>query len=259
MRSHILGLTLVALLTPQLGHAQAPLYFEPTPKPHVTAATEAWQINGDAIFYKGDFYYPTGPTEFFDGNVMRRTGTQDGVPLYENSTLIPFDVVYVPVGGGRMKPYERRRDRMRAGTTGSRTPGFPVQPRFRGGAAGDDPERDLISARLSTGRAGWDWSRPVERVDPPALAAVPGRGIAVVPPGVVREVPRRETTNAGAFVVFDGVRYYSAGRAVVPGGGRFTRAGEQRGAVVFREVSGDVRTIYVEAVPGGPLAPYTRR
>jgi len=259
MRSHILRITLVALLTPQWSHAQAPLYFEPTPKPSVTAATEAWQLNGDAIFHKGDFYYPTGPTEFFDGNIMRRTGTYEGVPLYENSVLIPFDVVYVPVGGGLMKPYERRRDRMRAGTTGSRTPAFPVQPRFTGGAAGDDPERDIISARLSIGRAGWDWPSPVERVEPPALTAVPGRGVAVVPQGVVRETPRRETTNAGPFLVFEGARHYSSGRAVVPSVERFTRAGEQGGAAVFREVKGDAKTIYVESVPGGALAPYTRR
>lgn len=257
MRSHILGLTLLALLTPHPSRAQSYLHLEPTPAPTVTAAREQWQITGEAIFYKGEFYYPTGPTEFFDPRVMQRTGTHDGVPLYENATLLPFEIVYVPVGGKQMRPYERKRDGWRAGTTGSRLPSFAVQPRFSGPAMAED--REPYSARLASGRAQWDWPRPVEVVTPPALTAVPGRGESVVPQGVIRDVPRRETTNAGAYLVFDGARHYSSGRAVVPNADRFARAGESRGAVVYREVRGDARTVYVEAVPGGPLAPYTRR
>ena len=101
--------TLLVGLTPTGAHAQAYMYLDPTPEPIVNAAQAAWQRSGEAIFYRGDFYYPTGPDEFFDGRVMVRTGNFEGVPLYENSTLAPYDVVYVPVGRKMMRPYERRR------------------------------------------------------------------------------------------------------------------------------------------------------
>src|SRR5438067_3335349 len=72
MRAHCAAVFLLgAVLFPKLGNAQA--YYLPTPPPQVTAANVSWQLNGEPVFYEGDFYYPTGPTIFFDGNVMRRS------------------------------------------------------------------------------------------------------------------------------------------------------------------------------------------
>ena len=85
------------------------------------------QQRGTPVFHAGAFYYPSGPSTFFDGNVMQRTGTFEGVPLYEDATQTPFTVVYVPIGGNVVRPYERRREGELAGSTGSRTPSFPVQ------------------------------------------------------------------------------------------------------------------------------------
>lgn len=255
MRSHILGITLVALLAPQLGHAQ--VYLDPTPAPTVNAAREQWQLSGEAIFYKGDFYYPSGPTEFFDGKVMSRTGTHEGVPLYENSTLLPHEIVYVPVAAKLMKPYERRRDGQLAGTTGSRAPSFAVQPHTQAASMLDD--RDQYTTRMATDRAQWDWPTPIERVEPPALASAPGRRGSVIPSGVISSVPTRETTNAGAYLQFEGNRYFSSGRAVVPNAERFSRVGDANGASVYREMKGNAKTIFVESVPSGPLAPYTQK
>lgn len=260
MRSHVLGFALVASLVPTLAAAQ--VYLLPTADPRVNAAGESWQVNGDAIFYKGDFYYPTGPTEFFDGKIMVRTGTHEGVPLYENSTLLPYETVYVPVAGNLMKPYERKRRGRLSGSTGSRVPSFAVQPWSHEAEqlamVQDGHER--YNARLSSGRAQWAWPAPaVERAEPPALAAVPGRGATTVPTGVIRTLPQRESTNAGAFVLFDGARYYSSGRVVLPNAERFSRIGDHRGAGIYRELKGDERTVFVESVPDGPLAPYTRK
>src|SRR5205807_585862 len=126
MRPMVLALFLsIPLLLPKLGNAQA--YNLPTPSPQVTAANSLWQINGEPVFFEGDVYYPAGPTVFFDGNVMYRSGVYRGVPLYVDATLTPGSYVYVPIGGNVMRPYERKRYGALAGTTGSRTPSFPIQ------------------------------------------------------------------------------------------------------------------------------------
>lgn len=259
MRSDILGIALATLLAPQVSHAQVYLLPESSPSA-VTAAREPWQLSGDALFYKGDFYYPTGPTEFFDGRIMARTGTHDGVPLYENTTLLPFDIVYVPVGGGLMRPYERRREGWFAGTTGSRLPSFVVDttPSDIGDIERTWVERERSIARLAIGRAQWDWTEPVASVELPPLADAPGRRVTAIPDGVITTIPKRDTTNAGAYFRFDGSRYFASGRAVRQDVERFTRIGGIISLAVFREIKGDPDTIYIESVPGGLLAPYTR-
>src|SRR5713226_6058661 len=98
MRGFMVGVAVsVAVLVPKLGNAQA--FHLPTPPPQVTAASSSWQINGEPLFYAGSFYYPAGPTVFFDGSVMVRTGVYNGVPLYADATLEPYSIVYVPIGG----------------------------------------------------------------------------------------------------------------------------------------------------------------
>jgi hypothetical protein len=262
MRSHAVAVAVAAvLLLPQLGSAQ--VYLWSTPVPQVTAAHEAWRTGGEPIFYAGRLYYPTGPTEYFDGQVMARTGNYKGVPLYENRTLEPYSVVFVPIGGNLMRPYERKREGELVGTVGSRTPSFPIQRDVEISSlmGYEEPLVDVgeVSDRISR-RAQWDWPEPTPEIEAPPLAplstrsAAPGTTVAIV-----RTVPPSETTNAGAFVEFEGARYFSSGKAQVNNPDRFTRVGEARGASVYREVKGAAQTIYVEAVPGGALAPYTRR
>ena len=257
MRSHVLGVAVTAvLLLPQTGSAQ--VYQYDTPAPRVTAARAHWQLSGEPLFYAGAFYYPTGPTEFFDGRVMARTGFYEGMPLYENSTLEPYSIVFVPIGGNLMRPYERRREGDLAGTVGSRTPSFPIQRDAELASMVTGAHRDRT--RLVTSRAQWDWPEPQTVPDAPPLAPMSTRPAATASPApVIRSVPRRETTNAGAFVEFEGTRYFTSGRAVVHDAQRFVQVGDVRGASVFREAKGDNRTIFVEVVPGGTLAPYTRK
>src|SRR4051794_11199520 len=126
MRAIVLGVFLsVAVLIPKMSTAQ--VYRSPTAAPAVTAAGTHWFGAGDPIFYAGNFYFPAGPSVFFDGNVMNRTGNYYGVPLYEDATLEPYSIVYVPIGGTLMRPYERRREGELVGTVGSRMPSFPIQ------------------------------------------------------------------------------------------------------------------------------------
>ena len=126
MRRSTLGLVLsLAVLLPAEGAAQATWY--PTQYPRVTAANAPWLYSGDPIYYAGTLYYPRGATTFFDGDVMSRIGTYEGVPLFADATQTPFSVIFVPLGGKMMKPYERKRDGEVAGTVASRTPWFPVQ------------------------------------------------------------------------------------------------------------------------------------
>jgi hypothetical protein len=73
----------------------------------VTAANADWQIRGEPILHAGSWYYPAGPTVFFDGNIMARPGVYKGVPLDANTTLEPYSIVFVPIG---RNPYERRRE-----------------------------------------------------------------------------------------------------------------------------------------------------
>jgi len=260
MRFYFLGLPLLAvLLTPDAATAQ--VYQLPTPAPVVTGAEASWRGTGQPIYYAGAVYYPSGPTEFFDGQIMARTGLVDGVPVYENKTLEPWSVVLVPVGRNLMQPYERRRSGPLTGTVGSRMPAQPIQRDVELSVANDSlRDGDVAGFPLApTSRAQWTWPTPR-----PAAAAAPALGPqsrnatpSSVP--VIRAVPRRETTNAGVYVDFAGAHYYSSGKVVTHDEAKYTKIGELGGASVFREVSGSEKTIHVEVVADGPLAPYTRR
>ena len=98
--------------------AAAQSVLRPTPQPIVTAENEPWYLSGEPITYAGNLYYPAGAQVFFNPNEMVRSGFHMGVPLYTRTTIEPFSVVYVPLAGGRMQPYERPRAGELAGTSG---------------------------------------------------------------------------------------------------------------------------------------------
>lgn len=108
------------------GNVTRRLYDAETPRPTITAQSLGLNMRSPVEF-GGDAYYPTGPTVFFNGRVMAVAGAYQGVPLYSDLTLEPFSVVYVPVSGGYMRPYERKRSGGLAGTVGSRVPSFPIE------------------------------------------------------------------------------------------------------------------------------------
>jgi len=96
--------------------AAAQMTMRPTDKPVVTAENETWYQEGEAITFSGSLYFPAGAAVFFNPNEMARSGDYKGIPLYALKTSGVFDVVYVPIGSGLLKPYERRRDEDVAGS-----------------------------------------------------------------------------------------------------------------------------------------------
>src|SRR5512140_91458 len=123
VRRLCLAAIIVAFL-PIAGYAQT--YNSATPAPRVSAADRGWYVERQPILFTGELYYPAGPRYHFDGNVMVQTGAYDGIPLYADTSVTPYDEVLVPIGGGLVQPYERRRSGQLAGTSGSHAPDLPV-------------------------------------------------------------------------------------------------------------------------------------
>ena len=258
MRKTTLGLmALMAVLVPTLGTAQ--VYVQPSAYPRMTAANALWQVRGGPIFHAGAYYYPAGPTTFFDGNVMMRTGTYEGVPLYEDATQSPYTVVYVPIGGNVVRPYERRREGELAGTTGSRTPSFVIQR---------DGE---VTAAAGAASSGLLLPPPAESVEPLVIpefvAPVAARGplVAADLPQPVSVPTSRNVALRGrvpsilqVWVPFNGARWYSAGSAQPYAADRFVRIGEYHGFPVYRGKTTGANVIYIPSVEGGAVAPYRK-
>lgn len=246
--------------------ASAQVQSRPTDVPQVTAVNEGWYQLREPIPYGGDLYYPAGAIVFFNGNHMVRSGHYNGVPLYADTTLEPYSVVYVPVGRGQLKPYERRRSGALAGTTGSRTPSFPVQmtPAFTSipaaaaaptappmpiGAIGVYTPEDvrLPEIRAMAGGAG-----------APAPEAVGTSGVlAARPPSGAPSVASlsRPQNNDGLWVPFLGEKWVSAGAAVPYSQEAFARVGDYGTFPVFARSGLKEDLIYIPT-RAGFVAPY---
>jgi hypothetical protein len=262
MRKVSPGLALLAaLLLPSVARAQ--VYALPEPYPQVTAAGVPWQMRGDPVFHAGYYYYPTGPSVFFDGFVMHRTGTYRGVPLFEDATIEPYSIMYVPIGGNVVRPYERPRAGDLVGTVGSRTPSFPIQR---------DGELSLAAAMQRFPGVSYPPIDPVRVVIPeearrpeePLPAAPPesvSTGVPVLNPALPRYVilgtPPRGA-RAGVWVPYDNARWYSSGSAVVFQADQFTQIGNYNGFPVYRRRGGRSDEIYIPSVEGGAVAPFRR-
>ena len=246
MRGVKLGFVLtVALLIPTLGNAQ--VFQFRTPPPDVSAASAGWQINSDPIVVGGLTYYPTRGFRLFDGQIMAQTGLFEGVPVYADTTIEPYSELYVPLNGGRMRVYERRRERELAGTTGSHTPSFPV----------DSPSVPAARERIVSGEAaiatgGSSVPRAASDSDTvvPSVQRRPGRTVIT---------PVENGVTNGVWLEFDGRRWYSNGPAVSFSPDRFEPVGEYRGFPVYRDKAAGRGEIWVSVVKDGPLAPYRKQ
>ena len=130
----------------------AQMTMRPTPYPVVTAEDERWLLSGEPITSDGVVYYPTGAQVYFNPYEMVRSGYYRGVPLYSKTTLEPYSVVFVPLPGGLMQPYERRREGDVAGTAGSTVPSFPVTRDVEGTSGlieAPGPPTSLSGAKLA--------------------------------------------------------------------------------------------------------------
>jgi hypothetical protein len=260
---------LLVLLT--AAQAAAQVQSRPTDPPLVTAANESWYVLREPISVAGELYYPAGATVFFDGDTMVRTGHYNGVPLYTDTTVEPFSVILVPVTRGLMQPYERPRSGTLAGTTGSRTPSFPVQvsgertPAGAGiGAAAGPPTTPpqpagaigVYTPEQAVGTSsGALRGAPAQATD--GAVATSGRAL-VRPTGPPVVSLMRPQSNDGLWVQFRGQKWVNRGAAVPLTGGTFMQIGEYARFPVYARSGSDDNVIYLPT-RAGLVAPYTRK
>ncbi|HEX4346748.1 MAG TPA: hypothetical protein VHZ73_04210 [Vicinamibacterales bacterium] len=214
----------------------------PEPAPLVDASHEQWQVLSEPLLVDGLVYLPSGPNRFFDPNMMARTGVYRGIPIYQDRSLEPYSIVYVPIGGGQMRPYERRRAGELAGTTGSRTPSYPVEPT----GTPSDEERIVASAGTTATAAP---------VAPPAATVVETPSASELMPLVSAARPPHEPN--GIFIEFNGAKWFGSGRPVSYST-LFEQIGTYSGVPVYRLKTDHRDRVWVPVVPGGPLAPYSK-
>jgi hypothetical protein len=229
--------------------------FRPTPEPIVTAENESWYLSGQPITYAGNIYYPTGPNIFFNPNEMIRSGDFNGIPLYSRTTIEPYSIVYVPLAGRVMKPYERRRAGDIAGTVGSTLPSFPV---VHTPEAGELVMRQAPAPPTQLAPSIGTEAAVIEA--PSSVAAEPTATTGIVFPLGPLTSARKPEGLDGLFVEYRDRRWFSSGKAERLDKSQFTAIGDYRGFSVYRK-GNDERTIYVAvALTAGELiAPYSAR
>jgi len=245
--------------------------------PLVTAENEPWYQSGEPLTYEGSFYYPAGPLTAFNRNEMVRSGFYRGIPLYSRTTWEPYSVVFVPLPGGFLQPYQRRRAGEIGGTIGSIGPGLPVERAdtsrtlASGLQAAGPPTNlpDTLTGRTpvvgepgsvgTSGVAAADIARGETVASEPTRIASAGRVVVLPRPRPLVSLARPTGVN-GVFVEFNNTRWYSSGPAVELDS-RYTRIGQYRdfpvyaradahGSMIFIPVTTDARTL---------LTPYARR
>lgn len=233
----------------------------PTPTPTITAENEPWFLNGSPITYAGSLYYPAGAQVFFSPNEMVRSGFHLGIPLYSRTTVEPFSIVYVPVAGGFMQPYERPRAGDLAGTSGSRpaaaTTPYEITP--DGPAPLQAPAPPTQTAYVASpgpvavGTSGAPAAPPVTA---PRAVGTAGRS---VPRPLHTRIGTRPTGLNAIFMQFDNARWFSSGRSEELDTTRMERVGDYNGFDVWAAI-GDRSRIYLPVTKGGTLVvPYSRK
>jgi len=250
----------VMALAPLVAVAQVNL--QPTPAPTVTAEERPWFLAREPVVFAGSLYYPSGPQVYFNRFEMIRSGYYDWVPLYSRTTLEPYSMLFVPIAGGLMQPYERRRSGELAGTAGSTAPGFPIDrpagiieaaeaasgiPQAAGPPTGLGPSMPMPASSLGV-------VQPSSAAD--ARVATTGTS-SPSPRGVLRSAARPEGLN-GVFVDYGGRRWFNRGPVVSFDPAVFTPSGTHRGATVYMK-RGDTATIYIPVAEsvGAAVTPYT--
>jgi len=253
------ALTIMVLVLAMPGRAQTW-----TQAVHDTADREDWYLSGAPLLLDGTLYYQSGAITHFNANEMVRSGYLGAVPIYTRTTYEPRSIVFVPLAGGLVRPYERRRDGELAGTVGSTAPGFPVS---LPSAAPPDVAPPLGAAGPPTGSPVGMWgvasaerTRTVtvrqSETDPAAAVTIDEPTTAS---GVLRTARPAIGINA-AFIEFQDARWFLAGPAVLFDEGRFQRAGDYFDFPVYRDPARP-GVVYVPVVDGSPglVTPYMSR
>jgi hypothetical protein len=258
-KGYVTALILATALGATLG---AQITLQPTPPPAVTAENESWYQGGGPISYAGNLYYPAGAITHFLRNEMKRTGTYGNVPIYIRTTQEPGSIVYVPLPGGLMKPYERRRSGDLAGTVGSTAPSFVISLP----AAETNPsilQAPAPPTGVPVGSTGFIPTEPSPAPEGESRTEALPSPVGTVGPLLTRtriQTVQRPVGLNAVFVEFQGARWFSAGSAVEYSADRFTPIGEHRGFTVYQQKE-QPGVIYMALLPGTPglVAPYRHR
>lgn len=234
MRAHALAAVLILTTLPAAATAQVVMRSEPAPAR--VAGDTAWYRSGEPVLHRGELFYPGGAQAFFQKDVMVLVGEFRGVPLYADPTLETGSIIYVPVEGALVQPYERLRTGELAGTSGSRMPAYPAstsselmvvpQTVVAGTRVPAEPIGDLVPAA--------DTAPAV-----PAVSAARAEVFAPDRPGATR--------GAGIWIEWNGAAWNAAGPGVRIGP-QLKRIGTYNGRAVFS--GADARTIWVETAQG---------
>jgi len=241
MRGLFLAMALLAAAP-----AWAQVQSRPTEPPIVTAENEQWYKQGEPLQIGSDVYYPAGPSVFFNGNTMVRTAHFNGVPLYADTTVEPYSMILVPVSRGVMQPYERLRRGDLAGTTGSRTPSFPVGP-----VSASDYRGPLMAAVSPT-----SLPQPIGDID----VFTNGRPAGAPAQSDIQgfQTLMRPESNDGIWIMYMGAKWLSAGPAVPLRASDFQLVGDYSGFPVFARQGIKEDVIYLPT-RAGLVAPYRRK
>jgi hypothetical protein len=227
----LLPILVVALLP--VG-SEAQVVMRPEPPPAQTAGQTAWYRSGEPVLHRGELFYPGGPPTFFDRDGMVLVGEFRGVPLYADPTLETGSIVYVPVSGTLMQPYEKLRAGDLAGTSGSRMRSYPpetpttmqTEPQPVGTSGVLLPAPQL----MATGDAG-----PVTS------------GRAAPAPAVEIIAPSPAVHGRGIWIAWNGAAWSASGPATRVGP-QMIAIGSYGGRTVYR--GADARTIWIETAQG---------
>jgi len=241
----------VALATMQPA-ARAQIKLQPTPAPAVTAETQSWYQAGEPIVFAGNYYYQAGPAIHFLANEMVPTGSYRGIQLYSRTTIEPYSVVFVPLAGGLMQPYERRRSGDLAGTTGSSAPSFPVEIASAFGAPPpiQAPGPPFVETQMSNEYSARPESTVGRELVPERAATAGSVGtVGDLTPARRPKAVGRPSAN-GVFVEFDHARWYATAPPKDLDSVTLRRIGEWHGFPVYKSRSTGESTIYIPVTQG---------
>jgi hypothetical protein len=236
MRARALAAVLILATLPTTATAQVVMRSEPAPS-RVAGGTD-WYRSGEPVLHRGELFYPGGAQAFFQKDVMVLVGEFRGVPVYADPTLETGSIIYVPVEGALMQPYERLRAGELAGTSGSRMPSYP---------AATSTELMVVPQAVVAGTKVP--AEPIGDLDPAAETAlaeapvVPAVRVETIAPDRAAGEPR----GTGIWIEWNGVAWNAAGPSVRVGA-QMKRIGTYNGRAVFS--GADERTIWVETAQG---------
>jgi hypothetical protein len=233
---------------------------QPTPGPAVTAENEPWFVSRAPLVFGGTLYFPAGAQVHFNQNEMVPTGFYGRVPVYVRTTLEPRSVIFVPLTGGVMQPYERRRSGELAGTEGSTAPSFPIENAAEASASEPRtlraPGPPIAGVAATMGVASPEYAATAPPAEPARAVGTTGT-VDVIRGRSLTSASRPEGLN-GIFINYSSRRWFNSGEAVPFDSAAFKRIGTYGSLPVYSR-PGVPETIFIPVTESatGLVVPYS--